>query len=93
MKADTADFIFKQVRIDGIKEVTQVKLLYRASLNGWKSEDFHRFCDLKGPTLSLYRSSKNYLAGGFTSKSWTSPSKEKEVEDSSAMVFALTNDP
>jgi hypothetical protein len=29
------------------------KRLYMASVNGWRSEDFHRLCNNKGPTLTI----------------------------------------
>ena len=67
-----SQFILKHARINGTQEIKQVRLLFRASLNGWKSTDFHRYCDDKGPTLCLFRSSEDYLSAGFTSKSWQS---------------------
>lgn len=36
---------------DNIKEV---KLLFRASRNGWNAVDFHRLCDNKGPVQIFY---------------------------------------
>lgn len=47
-------------------------LLYRSSRDGWKFKDFHSKCDKKGPTLSLIRSSKGKICGGYTSVSWRS---------------------
>ena len=73
-----------------MREVTKIFRIFTASIDGWKSEDFHRHCDGRGPTLSLIRSSEDYLAAGFTSISWSRDGTD--VEDSSAMVFALTND-
>ena len=69
----------------------RVTRIFTASKDGWKAEDFHRHCDGRGPTLCLIRSSEDYLAAGFTSKSWQSTDGD-QVEDSSAMVFALTHD-
>ena len=79
----------------------RVTRIFTASKDGWKPEDFHRHCDGRGPTLCLIRSSDNYLGAGFTSISWSSPKESEcnegedgvDVEDPSAMVFALTNDP
>jgi len=87
---EQAKFLFDNIRIDGKKEVTHVTRIYTASIDGWKTENFHNHCDNRGPTLCLIRSSENYLAAGFTSISFSSESKY--VEDSSAMVFALTNE-
>jgi len=87
-------FLFDNIRIDGEREVKKVTHIFTASINGWDAEDFHRHCDGRGPTLCLFRSSENYLAAVFTSVSWSSPESEDgmDVEDSSAMVFALTNE-
>ena len=46
-------------------------LLFRASTDGKTPEDFHRCCDKKGPTLVLIKS-REYIFGGYTSKSWVS---------------------
>ena len=48
------------------------RLLYRGSKDGWKLKDFHDRCDKRGPTVSLVRSSKGKICGGYTSVSWTS---------------------
>ena len=85
-----AKFLFEYIRIDGKREVTKVTRIYTASIDGWRPHDFHRLCNRRGATVCLIRSSENYLAAGFTSKSWSSDFTH--VEDSSAMVFALTND-
>ncbi|KAK3749974.1 hypothetical protein QZH41_008463, partial [Actinostola sp. cb2023] len=44
-------------------------LLYRASVNGWSSANFHACCDNKGPTLVVIKSG-NYIFGGYTTQSW-----------------------
>ena len=86
-----AHSMFDKIRIHCTIEVKKLSLLFRASENGWDVVDFHKYCDGKGPTLSLLRCKDAYLAAGFTSKSWQS-TDGTNVEDSSAMVFALTND-
>ena len=63
--------------------------IFTGSKDGWKTKDFHRLCDMKGPTLTLIRSSEKFLSAGFTSRSWKSFGGS--IWDSSAMVFALTN--
>jgi len=83
-------FLFDNIRIEGKREFTKVIRIFKASIDGWDSRSFHRHCNGKGPTLCLIRTDDNYLAAGFTSVSWSS--KSKHVEDSSAMVFALTNE-
>ena len=77
--------------MDGEREVKKVTRIYTASIDGWMGIDFHRHCDGRGPTLCLIRSIHNYLAAGFTSIAWASPEDFTDVEDASAMVFALTD--
>ncbi len=74
-------------------DINKVSLLYRASRDGWDSKDFHNYCDDRGRTLSLYRSSKGYLSAGYASVVWTSGPKfgGNLVEDKQAFVFTLTN--
>lgn len=50
----------------------ELRLLYRASRDGFRSSDFHSRCDNKGPTLCLFRSAKDpeKTFGGFAAKSW-----------------------
>ncbi|KAF9163362.1 hypothetical protein DFQ26_002682 [Actinomortierella ambigua] len=46
-----------------------VKLLYMASKYGFKSGTFHQYCDEKGPTLTVARTSTS-VVGGFNAVSW-----------------------
>ena len=45
------------------------KLRYRATADGWRTEDFHRKCDDVGPTVTLVKCGISVF-GGFTEKSW-----------------------
>lgn len=56
-------------------------LLYRASLHGFSSASFHRRCDRKGPTLTIIKSKRGYLFGGFASISWKSKVKYSRREE------------
>ena len=47
------------------------KICYRASVDGWKAEDFHRKCDGVGPTVTLVKCGR-YVFGGYTDQSWGS---------------------
>ena len=44
--------------------------IYSASSDGWGSEDFHRCCDRKGPTLVVVRTTEDFIVGGFTTAEW-----------------------
>ncbi|PFX30112.1 BTB/POZ domain-containing protein KCTD21 [Stylophora pistillata] len=69
---------------------TTISLMYRASVDGETPADFHRCCDEKGPTLVVIKSGE-YICGGYTSKSWTSASPIKAIEDSYSFLFTLEN--
>ena len=45
-------------------------LCWRATSHGFKTSDFHRMCDKKGPTISIIKATSGRTFGGFTSKEW-----------------------
>ena len=46
------------------------KLLYRASEHGYSAKSFHEYCDEKGPTLIVIKSTGGWIFGGYTTQSW-----------------------
>ena len=48
-----------------------LRLLYRASRDGFAAGCFHSRCDNNGPTVTIVKSGE-YIFGGFTVQSWTS---------------------
>ena len=46
-----------------------MKLLYRASEHGYTAKFFHNYCDDKGPTLIIIKSSEGWIFGGYTTQS------------------------
>ena len=49
----------------------RLRLLFRASQDGFMAETFHSKCDNKGPTITIVQSGDN-IFGGFTEESWAS---------------------
>ena len=47
------------------------KLIYRASEHGYTAKSFHEYCDDKGPTLVIIKSSEGWIFGGYTTQSWS----------------------
>ena len=47
------------------------KLLYRASEHDFTSKSFHGYCNNKGPTLIVIKSSEGWIFGGYTTQSWS----------------------
>ncbi len=46
------------------------KLIYRASEHEYTAKSFHEYCDNKGPTLVIIKSSRGWIFGGYTTQSW-----------------------
>lgn len=65
-------------------------LIYRASRDGFKANDFHEKCDGIPNTLAIIKTTNGQIFGGFSSLSWNSEMKEYE-QDSSAYIFSLVN--
>ena len=64
-----------------------MKLLYRLSRDGSEPGDFHRLCDNKGPTITLFRSNNNRKFGGYLSKNWESSGNWKT--DNNVFLFSI----
>ncbi|CAF4087989.1 unnamed protein product, partial [Adineta steineri] len=66
------------------------ELIYKATIDGFHSEDFHRCSDDRGPTMTIIQSKNgNYLFGGYTEISWTCDNTYKK--DPNAFLFTLRN--
>ena len=49
-----------------------MKLIYRASEHGFKAESFHKYSNIKDPTLIIMKSTDGWIFGGYTTQSWES---------------------
>ena len=67
----------------------QFKLLYRASRDGFDALSFHAKCDHQPSTLTVIKTTKGYIFGGFTALAWESIGKHKA--DPSSFLFSLIN--
>ena len=47
------------------------KLIYRSSEHNYSAKSFHQYCDDKGPTLVIIKSSGGWIFGGYTTRSWS----------------------
>ena len=41
------------------------------SEHGYSAKSFHEYCDNKGPTLMVVKSSGGWIFGGYTTESWS----------------------
>ena len=56
-------------------------MIFRASKDGFKGEDFHRSCDGKGKTVAFIKTEARdggyiRISGWYTDINWTSPEDE-----------------
>lgn len=63
------DFQKKQM-LGALKEKKKQKLLYRASVDGYKYSTFMEKCENKGPTLCIMKTKKGIVFGAYTDIAW-----------------------
>lgn len=68
-----------------------VRLLYRASRDGWDGKSFHRLCDGRGSTLTIIKSTGGYIFGGYLGASWNSTSTGSYIPCKDAFLYTLNN--
>ena len=85
---------YTNVLIKWIKEKTNkdkinFEKIFTMSLNGSSSKDFHDYCDNKGPTLTIIKTTENKIFGGFTPLNWDSSGLSKNDNDDQTFIFSL----
>jgi len=68
---------------------TNLKLLYRATRDGWQSAEFHSKCDDKSNTFAIIKTTKGFVFGGYTEQSWSNSPSYKT--DPNAFIFSFLN--
>ena len=79
------DLINKLKKIIGRK--CNLKLIYKMTRDGNRTKDFHKKADIKGPTITLFRTNDGYSFGGYTSKSFRS--NGGWIKDPDSFLFNL----
>ena len=77
-----------QILKDRLGDKFSLRLLFRGTRDGFTSAKFHELCDDQGPLLTLVKTGKDKLIGGFSSIHWKN-SGEWTV-DHKCVVFSLT---
>ena len=80
-------FVEKEIEKQLKKEVIRYELLYKATRDGDKSENFHSKCDDKENTLIIFKSKNGKTFGGFTTQLWNDTGNYKN--DKFAFAFSL----
>lgn len=73
----------------GYTVAERFNLLYKASVDGFEAENFHKYCDNVPNTLTIVKTSNGCIFGGFTTAVWDK-SKQYKV-DENAFIFSLCN--
>ena len=82
------DLIHKWIEDEINKKEIKFKSIFKMSENGTTSDDFHKYCDNKGPTLILIKTTKNKIFGGFTPLNWKN--KGFWIKDSNKHTFIFS---
>ena len=77
----------ERIFFQSLIKCNNMKLLFRLSRDGSEPTDFHRLCDNKGPTITLFKSDNNRKFGGYLSKNWESIGKWKT--DNNLFLFSI----
>ena len=82
--------LFKQLNnwINPSKSL-QFQLIFAASINGDRGENFHKNCDGKGPTVTIVKGKNGYIFGGYVTVPFSSD--RQSHYDENAFLFSLTN--
>jgi len=64
-------------------------LMYRGTRDGFGAAQFHAKCNNVGQTISIIRSTTNYLFGGYNPNNWTS--SQGYQAGAGSFLFTLTN--
>ena len=64
-------------------------MIFTASINGDNAKDFHKYCDGKGPIVTIVKGKNGHIFGGYVTVPFSSNSKYHY--DDKAFLFSLTN--
>ena len=90
---DKQKILIKWIEQKTKKKNLKFQLIFRKSDNGHFSKDFHKYCDNKGPTLSIIETDRNSIIGGFTPLNFMNDAKGIEAYDFSnqSFIFSLNS--
>ena len=88
------DIVKQDLIINWIKEAInkssiKFELIFKMSVNGSESVKFHKYCDNKGPTLLLIKTTKKKIFGGFTPHDWSINKGEVYDKLKQTFIFSL----
>ena len=63
------------------------KLLYRATRDGWDASIYHSKCDNNGSSITVIKTDKGYVFGGYLDKDWNR--NGHHIASTEAFIFSL----
>jgi hypothetical protein len=69
----------------------EFRLLYRGTRDGFESGDFHHYCNGHTNTITIVKSTNDYVFGGYTPIAWTSRNSYVADPTLQSFLFTLTN--
>lgn len=89
---------FYKILMSKFKINVKWKLLYRASVDGYTAYDFHSKCDTHSNTLTMIKTTDNYVFGGYTRALWADDYRYNHYggqcrykNDDNSFIFSLIN--
>ena len=84
------NLLFKQLNkwINPLKSLN-FELIFTASINGDRAENFHQNCDGKGPTVTIIKAKNGNIFGAYLTVPFSSD--HQSHSDETAFLFSLTN--
>ena len=75
-------FLFSKIKeMNPYSRTIKYNLIYRATRDGDTAKNFHIKCDFIGPNVTLIKTKKGYVFGGFTYKGWKHLFKDIKKDD------------
>ena len=86
---DKQETIINWIKQKTNKNIISLEKIFVMSINGSTSKDFHNYCDNKGPTLTIVKTTKNKIFGGFTPLNWDNKGVKYD-KDNQTFIFSLS---
>ena len=71
------------------KNIKNYELIFKASKDGFKGEDFHKKCDGRANTLIIFLTNNGRRFGGFTDLTWDNEHKYSSKRGGNSFIFSL----
>ena len=81
--------IIEWIREKTNKNEIKFELKFKMSINGYSNKDFYKYCENIGPSLTLIKTTKNKIFGGFTPLNWKKKAGNIYDKSNQTFIFSL----